>query len=383
MTTIFPGKGNGAIRLDSCRLVAALVMIVISGFAWSQAEESSDAFDLGWSAFESGHYREAMHYWMPLAERGDTNAQLNIGYMYEAGQGAEADLRLAAYWYRRAAENGHAAAQYNLGLMYRDGSGVTRDLTHARHWIERAAGQGLQAARATLNAGLDVADETDSIALPRDEFLDSLAGMSTGTGWLVAGGYVVTSNHVVADVSTVTLYDNAGESYSAVVTVRDMDNDIALMRIRDDHKLPAALRLAPASLRTGSDVFTLGYPRVDVLGRTLKLSTGVISSVNGFRDDPHRYQTSVQIQPGNSGGPLFNMRGEVVGIVAAMLGNSTVTSATEPGLSYAVKVEHIQASLDTVSDTPSVTSPLSAGTAPLADLVERLQPAIMLVIAEN
>lgn len=355
----------------------SLAMLVSSTLAG--ATDFNSAFEEGWDAYQSGRYRIAMQHWLPLAEQGDANAQLNIGLLYESGRGTDADPVQAAYWYRQSAEYGLAAAQYNLGLMYRDGNGVEQDQGVARGWFERAAAQGLQAARALLEtapAPLDGSPDTDE-----NTFLNSLENTSTGTAWAVTGGYAVTSDHVIADATHVDLYDVNGKRYTATIVLRDDLNDIALMRIESMDEMPPALPLAGNRIRAGIDVFTLGFPRVDILGRTPKLSTGIISAINGYRDDPTSYQTSVQIQPGNSGGPLLNMNGEVVGIMAAMLGDQSGTSSPQPGLSYAVKVEKIHAALQALPSRESAGAQLPPTPAGLADLAERVQDAVLLVVA--
>ncbi len=364
-----------------------LVLLVLSAGACVAAELPGDAFARGWAAYQAGHYSSALRLWLPLANAGNADAQLNVGILYDAGQGVGADPTLAANWYRKSAERGHAAAQYNLGMMYADGRGVARDRDQAHYWLAQAAGQGLQEARAMLpevggraaRAGPDTSDSA------RETFIDSLSGTSTGTAWPVAGGYAITSNHVVASSETVTLYDVAGHKLHATVAVRDTVNDLAILSVSDADSLPPALPLSRGPQRLGSNVFTLGYPRVDILGRTPKLTDGIISSVNGYRDDPGSYQTSVQIQPGNSGGPLLNMDGEVVGIVSSMLG--TVSDSAEtvimPNISYAVKVEMLQTLLQTLPEHTGSAGVMPGPSAPLADLAERVQPSVLLVVVAD
>lgn len=342
-----------------------------------------DDFARGWAAYQAQQYTGALRLWLPLAEAGNADAQLNVGLLYDTGQGVPADPAVAASWYRRSAAQGHAAAQYNLGLMYIDGRGVGHDRERAQYWLAQAAGQGLQEARAMLPE-VDPASVQTRAGEP-ESFIDSLSGTSTGTAWLVAGGYAITSNHVVVDSDAVMLYDVNGRRLHATVAVRDLANDLAVLGISELDNLPPALPLSSAPGRLGSDVFTLGYPRVDILGRTPKLTDGIISSVNGYRDDPGSYQTSVQIQPGNSGGPLVNMDGEVVGIISSMLG--TVTESAEPvvmpSISYAVKVDRLQALL-AVLPARTESRYLEPGhPAPLADLAERIQPSVLLVVAAD
>lgn len=364
-----------------------LLLLALSAAACGASEPPDDAFALGWEAYQAGHYGGALQLWLPLADAGDAEAQLNIGFLYDAGQGVPVDPSRAANWYRRSAEHGHAAAQYNLGMMYSAGRGVTRDPAQARYWLELAAGQGLQAARAMLPevGGRATNAVPEAPASEQERFIDSLSGTSTGTAWPVAGGYAITSNHVVADSETVTLYDIAGHRLNATVAMRDTVNDLAVLSVSDAGSLPPALPLSRAPGRLGSNVFTLGYPRVDVLGRTPKLTDGIISSVNGYRDDPGSYQTSVQIQPGNSGGPLLNMEGEVIGIVSSMLGTVSATAepVVMPNISYAVKVEMLRRLLQSLPQRTDSRTVAADQPVPLADLAERIQVSVLLVVAAD
>ena len=76
------------------------------------------------------------------AEQGDSDAQYNLGYMYESGQGVPRNYKVAVNWYQKAADQGHANAQYNLGYMYTNGQGVPKNYKVAAHWYHKAADQG-------------------------------------------------------------------------------------------------------------------------------------------------------------------------------------------------------------------------------------------------
>lgn len=67
----------------------------------------------------------------------------------------------------------------------------------------------------------------------------------------------------------------------------------------------------------GERIFVLGFPMIDLLGSETKVTDGIISSVTGFGNDPRYYQVSASVQPGNSGGPLFDSQGDLIGIITA------------------------------------------------------------------
>lgn len=93
----------------------------------------------------------AIRWWRKAAEQGLADAQFWMGWVYEIGDGVPRDFSTAVMWYRKAAEQGDADAQCNLGLNYRDGSGVSRDLVAALMWLDLAASHGGQFAERLRN----------------------------------------------------------------------------------------------------------------------------------------------------------------------------------------------------------------------------------------
>jgi S1-C subfamily serine protease len=195
---------------------------------------------------------------------------------------------------------------------------------------------------------------------------------------------VVTNNHVIAGSKDVVLLCSSGEETRAWPVLRDELTDIALLEVEDPAVLPPALPLAGSRAGLGASVFTLGFPRVDVLGTTPKLSNGVISGTTGLRDDPTGYQTTVPIQPGNSGGPLFNMRGEVVGVVKSMLGLRDASSGnvyTLQSASCALKIECIKELSQLVPEKSPSLNTLPSRSDDLETLAGRLQKSVLIVVA--
>jgi len=143
------------------------------------------------------------------------------------------------------------------------------------------------------------------------------AAMFTGTGFAVSGdGAILTSAHVVDGASSIVVVLSDGSSHPAKILQLSVHTDIAVLKI--EAATPAFLELvstAPAKL--GDKVFTIGFPQPDLLGVRPKYSEGVIAALTGLEDDATRMQVSIPIQPGNSGGPVVDTHGHVVGIVAA------------------------------------------------------------------
>jgi len=217
-------------------------------------------------------------------------------------------------------------------------------------------------------------------------FEDLLAGGTTGTAWPISSRYVVTNSHVVSEGSKVTLVSSQGEEIPASAVLRDETNDIIILEVKAPHVLPPALPLAQSQARLGASVFTIGYPRIDFMGRAPKLSIGVISGESGLRDDPESIQTTVPIQPGNSGGPLLNMKGEVVGVVKSMLGVRDTAAGSLYVLqttSCALKIKCVQELVYQLPQKEGRVNPPQIFSNDLETLAGRIKDSILLVISKK
>ena len=158
----------------------------------------------------------------------------------------------------------------------------------------------------------------------------------SGTGFALNKGYIVTNSHVIAGATSIVIQDikeGAKLFYEAVVVKTDKKSDLAILKITDSKftgfgNIPYSFSFS--TFDAGEDIFVLGYPLLPTMGDEIKLTTGVISSKTGFQGDVSLYQISAPIQPGNSGGPLFDKKGQVIGIV-----NSKHVDAENVG--YAIK----------------------------------------------
>lgn len=170
----------------------------------------------------------------------------------------------------------------------------------------------------------------------------------TGTGFALNNGYIATNYHVVENAKSIKVQGIRGSfntEYNATVISTDKNNDLAIIKINDSRfngfgTIP--YRVKTSTSEVGEDVFVLGYPLTTTMGDEIKLTTGVISSKTGFQGDVSLYQISAPIQPGNSGGPLFDGNGNLIGII-----NAKHTGAEN--VSYAIKASYLNNLVESAS----------------------------------
>lgn len=169
---------------------------------------------------------------------------------------------------------------------------------------------------------------------------------ATGSGFVLnKSGIIATNAHVIdgAEKIEIAIDNEFGENtYSAKVVLKDAINDVALLEIiEDDFKgfndLPYKIT---TETEIGENVFTIGFPLNSIMGKNFKVNNGIISSNTGISDDIRHYQISVPLQPGNSGGPLFNENGDVIGITTARLNGQAIGTSVQ-NVNYAIKSAYI------------------------------------------
>lgn len=143
----------------------------------------------------------------------------------------------------------------------------------------------------------------------------------SGSGIAIGPKLFATNNHVVDGATNLYIYfPDTQKKYKAETVTVDSINDLAIVKVTDPDfsGFPSIKYGFKKDVEdVGMSVFVLGYPMVDTMGDEVKLTTGVVSSRSGFQGDKSQYQISAPVQPGNSGGPLFNDRGELIGIISA------------------------------------------------------------------
>ncbi|HWD20640.1 MAG TPA: serine protease, partial [Verrucomicrobiae bacterium] len=160
----------------------------------------------------------------------------------------------------------------------------------------------------------------------------------------------------------------------------DKVNDLALLKVSGAgfHALPLSHR---ATAELGESVFTIGFPNIEMQGTAPKYTDGKISSLAGMMDDPTEYQISVPVQPGNSGGPLCDNNGEVVGIVVARLNDMEMLRSQgvlPQNVNYAIKSQYASKLLRKVADAAAALPKESP--AKSANVVPSVEDAVAMIM---
>ncbi|MGI8950470.1 MAG: S1C family serine protease [Chitinophagaceae bacterium] len=165
-----------------------------------------------------------------------------------------------------------------------------------------------------------------------------------GTGFLIdAKGYIITNAHVLKGSGAVVV-NNKGQEFNVTITYIDEQRDLAILKINDDDfkplgSLPYSIKKAGADL--GEEIYTLGYPRNEIV-----YNMGYLSAKTGYEGDTSSLQMSLPANPGNSGGPVFNKNGEIVGILSAR-------ETQAEGVVFAIKSKGIYQVIDDLKNNDS------------------------------
>jgi TPR repeat protein len=350
---------------------------------------------------------EADKWFRKAADQGNADAQFYLGDMYANGNGVPKDNTEAMKWWRKAAEQGNADAQGNLGSMYANGEGVPKDASEGLAWTNIAAASGGEinvknrdlmerrlGPEATMAAQqrskqilkeIEAAKRASSSSTPTDSTTAIAPADETpkasGSGAIVSpAGHVLMAAHVVAGARRVKIFTAQGMKAASVLRI-DEANDLAVLKLAGGIYL--ALPVVPSrKVRLGQTVATIGFPNVEIQGFSPKVTRGEISSLNGIGDDPRAWQISVPVQPGNSGGPLLDENGNLVGVVVSKLGlkAAQATGDIPQNVNYAVKSTYALALLEPYLDSSAPEPNQSAAKPRFEDMVAKAQQSVVLIL---
>lgn len=262
-------------------------------------------------------------------------------------------------------------AAFNADMMFAKACELGEPRACRLQGERRRLGQPDEAARFFARA-CKLGDKTSCSSGDRDE----AEAQRSGTCFFVAGGVAVTNYHVVDGGGSLTVLDSQGRMLAATVQLSIKEADLAVLAV------PTATGITPLPLGAdaglGAHVFTIGFPFPSVLGFDPKFAEGAVGGVSGLgsRD---LYQVTVPVQPGNSGGPLVDDQGTVVGVIVAKLDAEKIKAATgtaPENVNFAIKASVLAKVLAEAAVTPSRT------VAPSRDAVARVSAGVCQVIVQ-
>lgn len=208
---------------------------------------------------------------------------------------------------------------------------------------------------------------------------------ATGTGFFIhPSGIIATNFHVIENqkqliVEVLDTVSSTYRAYKATVLMKDMDNDLAILKIADEAFKPKFDVMdysfaTTNSFELGSNAFTLGFPlALSGMGSgEVKFSDGKISAKTGYEGALNSFQTTIPVQPGNSGGPIFNSAGELIGII-----NSKVAKADN--VSYGIKNNFLINLIQSLPDNVELSKTNLISTYSLEDKIKKMKKYIVLI----
>ena len=202
--------------------------------------------------------------------------------------------------------------------------------------------------------------------------------MWSGTGFALKDGYIMTNYHVISDASQIKIQGINGDfltEYGVQVVGVDKSNDLALLKILGE--VPTGFDAIPYGIKTsisdvGENIFVLGYPLTATMGEEIKLTNGIISARTGFDGDVTTYQLSAPVQPGNSGGPMFDEDGNVIGVICAK-------HVGAENVAYAVKTSQVKNLIESISDLSILNTKNTLQGKSLKDQVKEVKNYVYLI----
>ena len=257
-------------------------------------------------------YEKAIKSWKELIRLtpGKTIAHIRLGYAYEKLGRKEESI-----------------------VSYKKASKLYPDYNFIREKINEAEGK----------MGQKRASPSARQTTPRKE---QTPQSGTGSGFFVSKmGHVITNAHVVKGCKKLTVGDNANKQVPAELINTDSSNDLALLKLSSLEMASAesksliqklSIVVVPLSskgllrsedVKLGEKVLVAGYPFGELFSNTIKVTSGIVSATRGAGDDTGQFQLDAAVQPGNSGGPIYDSSGNIVGVVVAQLDKRMVEKA--------------------------------------------------------
>ena len=325
--------------------------------------------------FNRLEYKEYFDYELKGAELGNEVAMRNVSVSYKTGKGVLKNIGKSTFWLLRSAESGNMNSMTNLAHAYISGFGVQENPMEGLAWLYVAeheqnseAASLIKSAESKLNNALILlAQDRAKVLLDqiKERYRTSYASFANVPGVISPGqperqkpkhaakgsgsgavisplGHVATAAHVIKGATYLEVVTPTG-TFPATVLNNDEQNDVALLKV--EQAFSSHIRVGRSSeVRLGQSVSTIGFPNIGIQGHSPKVTQGMISSENGIQNDIRMWQISVPIQPGNSGGPLLDDTGRLIGVVVASLSLRAIqmTGSVPQNVNYAIKGAYLE-----------------------------------------
>lgn len=300
------------------------------------------------------NYRKAADLLQNAAKAKDPKAIYFLAEMYWNGLYFDKNIDKVIELLKESSALGYPEAMYLLGIVYLKGQGIPKDETYTLMYLTLATAFSDEPKYRKLRDALErqltkeqkyqaqqmanvVYKQIKEPNIDKDKNNDAF-----GTGFIISeDGYLITNNHVVKNAKLIKVKTET-DTYEATLIGTDEDNDLALLKIAGKFTPVVISEINSASL--GETVFTVGFPMPSIQGFAPKVTKGVISSLKGIRDDMKHYQIDASVQPGNSGGPLSDQYGDLIGIIVARINDEFVirnTGSIAQNVNYAIKKSYL------------------------------------------
>lgn len=230
------------------------------------------------------------------------------------------------------AKAGDSRAQWALGYMYRRGLGVPKDPVRAEFWGERSVEGVLGSASGKQRAAQKPTRVT-----------------GRGSGFVVNDRNQVLTNHHVVEKCPRIQVRSGRNTARAKLAAADRRADLAVLNLSAPLTDKPALFRNPPGAKLGEQVLIAGYPLQGLLSHEMHVAAGIVSALAGPRGDRRLLQIGAQVQPGNSGGPVLDRAGRVIGVIAGVLPPEDARRAgaiSHPQISFAIRGELVGSFLD-------------------------------------
>lgn len=328
-----------------------------------------------------------------------------LGMLFAEGENAPPDPAKAEKYLLKAANYGYAPAQIALGEVYLAGGGAER-LEKGYFWmtvalrdpavtgdVKIAVERQRALAAKKLDAGSLAAQDAKAAkwsgggwsakeAAPKENkprATPAQVSASTGTGFFVSRqGHIVTNSHVLAGCKAIKAIHN-GKQYDLKLLKNDKAKDLALLRM--PYAPPDALKLRKAPAKPGEKVVVTGFPGDNAMKNKAKTTSGLVKEIAPSENVAGRFYLTAVVRPGNSGGPLLDAAGNVIGVVVAMRdveGAAIVTGEKPSDLGHAINAQTLLQFLS-AAHVPYATAK-SYSSRPPADIARKARKMIVPVI---